>query len=466
MKKILTTILAGTLVAGAAFAADAKISLNFRSRLNAFSLMNRENDGTKTNTRDWMGWNNYQDSANDTLDIRLNSDMFGARFTVAANINGSSGSSVFNKTKEFSGWMNFNVGPGTLRLDAGNWADGYADGNYRVKKDADAQSSEGTDFEKFKLGSILGGGKGIAFVDDLTSGNGGRALGGFASYALDVTETVNLNLTVGGVQNEFDRYEEKDGQDSTITTWGSAFASRVQVKVKDVLNAEFIYKLSHAANNPLYHTFGLYVMPQVLDALTLNIGGAAEVYSGNYKEDADGNKDDYFDWGVDLRARYQVMDPLSITFYTNVSGTTLKKGRIISNGILGVNGVGKSVNGTADAPGYNKADGKDGRFADHKFKVAMWNHLTGRYKVNDLLTATLNVGLITPLSTPDTNKNSYSPEWRVTPGIQIFPDPAGKASLWAGVAISGTSWTVKQDGQPDKYSRLGVDIPVIFRVKW
>ena len=82
MKKILTTILAGTLVAGSAFAADAKITLNYRSRLNAFSLLNKDNgNGTKTNIWDWMKWaDSYQEgSTNDTLDIRLNGDMIGTK---------------------------------------------------------------------------------------------------------------------------------------------------------------------------------------------------------------------------------------------------------------------------------------------------------------------------------------------------------------------------------------------------
>ena len=102
--------------------------------------------------------------------------------------------------------MKFNVGPGVLTLDTGNWSDGYADGAYRVKKDADDQSADGIDFELFKLGSIFTGGKAINYVDDLTSGNGEKAVGGFASYAFDVTDGVNLNVTVGGVEsNGFDK---------------------------------------------------------------------------------------------------------------------------------------------------------------------------------------------------------------------------------------------------------------------
>ena len=462
MKKILTTILAGTLVAGAAFAADAKITLNFRSRLDAFAMTSHDDGDKTTTTRDWMNWDNsraYNGAGSDTFKFVLNGDRAGATFAVNINTR-NDGLFTLN---EYSGWMNFPIGPGTLTLRTGNWKDGYADGNYRVKQDVDAQNGEGIDFERFKLGSILGTAgydgktksKQLAFFDDLANGANNNFLAGFADYGLNVNDNVSVNILVGGTSSGFTLKNDKltttkldkdtnfdevvDGD--TTVRWNSAFVSRAQVKVKDVLNAELIYKLSHAKGNPLYHSFGLYVMPQVLDALTLNIGGAAEVYTG--EKDA---KKDYFDWGVDLRARYQVMDALSVTFFTNVSGTSLEGGRAISAENVGYNGK----------QGYTNMGPK----AQH-FKVAMWNNLSGRFKINDLLTATLNVGLITPLSVDDTDKNSYGPEWRVTPAVQIYA--ASNASLWAGVAISGSSWTV--DATNKDNSVLCVDIPVIFRVK-
>ena len=335
MKKILTTILAGTLVAGAAFAADAKITLNFRSRLNAFAMTSAEVGDVTNTTRDWMNWDNnqaYNGAGNDTFKFVLNGDRAGATFAV--NLATATGTGLFT-LNEYSAWMNFPIGPGTLTLRTGNWKDGYADGAYRVKKDVDAQNGEGIDFERFKLGSVFKGAQQMQFVDDLAKPANNKAIAGFADYGFNVNDNVSLNILVGGVSKDgFDKVEDKDDPtDTTTVTWNSAFASRIQVKAKNVLNAELIYKLSHATGNPLYHTFGLYVMPQVLDALTLNIGGAAEVYTG--EKDAD---KDYFDWGVDLRARYQVMDPLSITFFTNVSGTSLDAGRQISAGNVGYNG--------------------------------------------------------------------------------------------------------------------------------
>ena len=452
MKKILTTILAGTLVAGAAFAADAKISVGFRTGLDAFSLRNGKNTAeTKDKTawrddnrRDWMDWNGYAGGlAKDDLKIAMSGDMFGATLAVTAKANG--GTSPF-ELKQLSAWMKFNVGPGTLQLDAGNWGD-FVQTSFRVNKDAGIKES--LDFENSKLGSIFNV-KNINFVDDLTSGNGKTSIGGFASYGLDVAEGVNLKITVGGVQNDtFDSITEtEDNEDSTTTTWKSAFASNVLLKVKGIADVKFVYKLNHINDQNLSNTFGLYVMPQILDALTLNVGGAVGLNGVTVDSNKKTNIDDGTDWGVDLRMRYQVMDPLSITFFTNVSGTTNDDGRKIKSGIVGNNG-------------------KQGYATATPVKVAMWNHLTGQYKINDLLTASLDVGLITPLSKIEGDKSSYSPEWRVTPAVQIFPNPESNTSLWVGVAISGASWTEKADGKADvDKSSFCVDIPVIFRVKW
>jgi hypothetical protein len=189
--------------------------------------------------------------------------------------------------------------------------------------------------------------------------------------------------------------------------------------------------------------FAAYVMPKILDNLALNIGGAIE--NDNHDKDAGG----YTDWAFDLRARYQATDELSITFYTNLSGTNLDAGRNLSAGVAGHKGA-EGLAGTTI--GGNQP----------KFKTAMWNNLSARYKISDSLAATLNVGLVTPLSKADGDDNSYSPEWRITPAVQVYA--GSNASIWAGVALSGASATVKGATDTD-YSVFAVQVPVIFRVK-
>ena len=72
--------------------------------------------------------------------------------------------SGIEKLNTYNGWLAF----GSLKLGAGVWKDGLLDGNYRVKKDADAGSYERIDFEANKLGSIFKGIP-ITFIDDMVN---------------------------------------------------------------------------------------------------------------------------------------------------------------------------------------------------------------------------------------------------------------------------------------------------------
>ena len=437
MKKIIGAALLGTMAAGV-FAADAKINLNFRHRLDAFSQVKVDSDDEeeKGTVRNWMNQNGYNGPSADDFSFQLDGENAGAK--VIWEIDNEN---MRLSAKQYFGYMRFNAGPGVLTLEAGRWNNGYADDAYRVN--ADARNLEGLDFERFKLGTIFAvydekgekdktsnDIKGLTFVDDL---NFGGNVSGFASYKFNVNNDIFLNLTVGGVQKDnFDTYKDGD----TTTNWKSALASRIQFGMKNLLNAEFIYKKWA----PRYNTFALYLMPQVMDALTLNVGGAVETFSGNRSNEK------YTDWAVDLRLRYQVMDPLSVTFFTNISGTNVDKGRAIAAGIVG---------NDDDQTEYGNAWIMND--TDFKFKTVMWNQLGARYVVNDALTATFNVGLISLLKKGDGNNSPYGPEWRVVPGVEVFADK--NASIWAAVALSGAM------ADDDKGSVFAVNIPVIFRVK-
>lgn len=448
MKKIVSAALVASMVAGAAFAADAKITLNYRTKLDAFSQVSTDNDGTKTVYKEWLDWEGYDGAgkqaatnAADTFKFVLNGDRAGATFAVNINENNKDTSNQSKEYKqnegqlftlnEYSAWMKWELGEGELKIGSGNWKDGYADGAYRVKKDVDAQNAEGMDFERFKLGSILKGSNKLSFIDDLAAGGNNSALFSYADYGFQAGDAAKVNVLLGSVYNKFDTVKDDD----TTTYYDAFFVSRVQLAM-EVLNAELIFK------KPAPHVmdFGAYFMPKVVDGLTLNIGGAAEI---DNREEDDGG---YTDWAFDVRARYQATDELSITFFTNLSGTNLKAGRNLSAGVAGHKG----------------AEGLAGKFdgsTQPKFKTAMWNNLSARYKVSDLLALTLNVGLVTPLSKAENDDNSYSPEWRVTPAVQVYA--ASNASIWGGIALSGASAKVSDKDM----SVFAVQVPVIFRVK-
>ena len=448
MKKIVSAALVASMVAGAAFAVDAKITLSYRTKLDAFAYTSAKAGDVKTITKEWLDWEGYDGAgkqaatnASDSLKFVLSGDRAGATFAVNINENNKdtgNQSKTYTQNEgqlftlnEYSAWMNWELGPGVLKVGSGNWKDGYADGAYRVKKDVDAQNAEGMDFERFKLGSILKGSNKLAFVDDLAAGANNAALFSYADYGFQAGDAAKVNVLLGSVYNKFDTVVDDD----TTTYYDAFFVSRAQVAM-DVLNAELIFK------KPAPHVmdFAAYVMPKVLDGLTLNIGGAIE--NDNRDKDAGG----YTDWAFDLRARYQATSELSVTFFTNLSGTNLDAGRNISAGIAGH----KGAEGLA-----SKIDTK----TQPAFKVAMWNNLSARYKINDTLAATLNFGLVTPLSKADGDDNSYSPEWRITPAVQVYA--GSNASIWAGLALSGASAKVNDTD----YSVFALQIPVIFRVK-
>jgi len=425
MKKIVSAALVASMVAGAAFAVDAKITLNYRTKLDAFS-QTKESGAKSATTTEWLDWEGYdgagkQKATNsaDTFKFVLNGEKAGATF--AANINTNDSTYTLN---QYSAWMKWELGPGELKLESGNWKDGYVDNAYRVKKDVDSQNAEGQDFERFKLGSIFKGSKALSFVDDLAAGGNNKALFSCADYGFSTDSDMKINVLLGSVYNAFDTVVDGD----KTTYYDAFFVSRVQVKVPELLDGELIFKKPA----PHVNTFGLYVMPKVLDGLTLNVGGSMEM--DNRSKDDGG----YTDWGFDLRARYQATDELSLTLFTNLSGTNLEAGRKISAGVVGRKGA-------------------EGWATTSSFKTAMWNNLSARYAVSDLLAVTLNVGLITPLGKVSGDDEKYSPEWRVTPAVQVYA--AKNASIWGGLAISGSS--VKDADR----SVTSIQVPVIFRVK-
>ncbi len=435
MKKIVSAALVASLVAGAAFAADAKISLNHRTKLDAYSYVSKETGDNKASTTEWMDWEGYDGagaqaatSCADSFKFVLDGDNAG----VTLNINATNDTKAFAVLNQYSAWAKWALPAGSLKIEAGNWKDGYADGAYRVKKDVDAWGAEGMDFERFKLGTILYGSN-SSFVDDLTSGKGQTAESGFATYSVNATDDIDLNVTLGGTYKVFDKVADTDDATDTSTEYyDSTFVGRLQLNMKDAFKSELIFKKVA----PRYNVFALFVKPQVLDGLDMTIGGTVETYN---KKDAD-----YTALAFDFRARYQVNDQLSITTFNNYSSIDTDAGLAISAGLVGHKG----------AEGY--CLGKD---ATVKVKSAMWNELEARYKVSDLLTIMGSVGLITPLENAKDDDNDYGIEWRVTPAVQIYAN--SNAYVYTGVALSGTSTTVSDVDN----SVFAVQVPVVFRVK-
>ena len=214
-----------------------------------------------------------------------------------------------------------------------------------------------------------------------------------------------------------------------------------------LFNSELIFKKAA----PHVNVFALYFKPKMLDALDATIDGPLEIGSeGNhyysYSKASVGNKDDYKIISIDLRARYQVSPELSITTFNNISTINADDGAKLANGGL----VGRK--------------GASGWASSAAVKTVLWDCIELATRLNDTFTVMGSVGLLTPISlskTLDDAGAEYSPEWRVTPAVQVYA--ASNASIYAGVAISRTLYKLKS--ADDETSVFAVHIPVVFRVK-
>ena len=475
MKKIVSAVAIAAVAASVA-TAEVKITMNGRLRPTFFGQETTDDGTTEKTSRNWMSLDGYA-AFEDTLKFAFNNEEKTAGLTFSVNVkngNDSSSSSLAtklykyedgsvgtsekdsngkkgteiktssaanNKNGNFLTLNQFDVWStvfGTdLKLGAGSWKDGNADGAYRVKKDVDAGNAEGVDFERYKLGSAFAKAPSL-FVDDICNFNGGsNALAAYAEYPIALNDDMTLKLTAVAIKADY--WSGTD--DDTTTNHKAGFAGRAQFNVADLFNSELIVKKPVAGIT----TFAFYAMPTLLPELTATIGGSytmdstsAETWNGA--------------WDFDLRARYQVTPELSITTFNKIAGLkesddekTNKAGAKINSGIVGL-------------------AGKDGQLLDEKdITMVMWNNISARYKVNDMVTATLNLGLMNVLGTAGKSDADYGINYRVTPGAQLYLSKP--ATLWVGFSYSGATYNKGTSGAKDQ-TVTSISIPAIFRVKF
>ena len=470
MKKIVSAV-ALAAVAASLVTAEVKITMNGRLRPTVYGQTNTEGDSkgktdTKATTKNWMSLDGYA-AFEDTLKFAFNNEDKTAGLTFSVNVkNGNDASSTTvvkakavdganpekdikvsennNKTGNFLTLNQYDIWStvfGTdLKLGAGSWKDGNADGAYRVKKDVDAGNAEGIDFERFKLGSAFKSAPSV-FMDDICNFAGGsNSLAAYAEYPIALNDDMTLKLTAVAIKTPDTSLYYTGTDDDTTTNHKAGFAGRVQFNVAELFNSELILKKPVAGIT----TFAFYAMPTLLPQLTATIGGsytmdstAAETWNGA--------------WDFDLRARYQVTPELSITSFNKIAGLkesddekTNKAGAAVASGIVGLDGKGGQL-----------LSGKD-------ITMVMWNNISARYKVNDLVTATVNVGLMNVLGTAGKSDSDYGINYRVTPGAQLYLSKP--ATLWVGFSYSGAKYNAGTKDAKD-FTVSSISIPAILRVK-
>ena len=449
MKKLVSALTVGAIIAGAAFA-DVSIGLNFRQRANLLSHNFAEVD-TKASSK-ILFTDAYSGNGTDNLAIGLSGDIvsFNAQLTTDETMKDlDNGGSI--RSKSFNG----NVSLGKVQLFGGLWADGKVDGAFRNKTDIDAGNMEGMDFEFKKLGSAFKNSPSF-FVDNIVNpvDNKGESYAFGGEWKVPSPKSVKFTLKGTYITNSVSD-EKSHGKDNQLK--GHTFAGLLNARAEHV-TTELVFKYgdyNKAVDGKAVRAmaFGLYAMPVTISGLTTTIGGAGSVVDGTFT-----------DFSADLRLYYKT-GALSITSFHSYSALVdaEKSYKLLSaykNGKVDKAGN-ETTKGLADASAVG--DGKHGG-TTLKRDAILANNIMLRYKFNksfaaygfvaDMIGFGKNGGTDTGLN----KDNKAIVQLRTGLYGQAY---CGSSSVSVGVvyALHDVTKTESKD------SMATLAVPVIFRVK-
>lgn len=440
MKKIISALTLGAMVAGAAFA-DVGVTLNYRQRA---TLLSHNNEyGTTDEASKILFTDAYSGSGTDNLGIKLDGDIASFAITVVGDENTTS--KLRTKT------LGADLQVGKVGLFAGFWSDGKVKGAYRNKADVDAGNMEGMDFEFKKLGSAYAGSPSF-FVDNIVMpvnviASESYAIG--AKYNIRNFKACKLELNGVYISNET---SDEKGSASDGSLQGHSLVGLVEANT-NYGTGEFVFKYGQSKyknDDGKYAdamAFGAYLQPKIMNNLTATIGGAGSVVDG-----------DFTDWSADLRLYYK-MGALSFTSFHSYSAL-----------VDAEESIGK-LNGKKNATTKGIADnaavtnGKHGGTPVSRDSV-LTNNLMVRYKVNSKFAVYGVVADMIGLGENGGKKLADKDGKETTDAlIQL------RASAWAQFYAGGNSISVgvvyENYDVAETYgdSVQNIAIPMIFRVK-
>lgn len=366
MKKIISALTLGAMVAGAAFA-DVGLALNYRQRATLLSHTNESKSNKIEETSAIFNTDKYSGNGTDNLSITLGGDI--ASFQVVVVGDEATTSKLRTKT------LGADLHVGKVGLFAGFWSDGKVKGAYRNKSDIDAGNMEGMDFEFKKLGSAYAGSPSF-FVDNIVMPVNVTAS---ESYAIGATYNIRnfkaCKLELNGVYISNETSDEKgpiDANKDSVSSGNLQGHSLVGLVEANTAygTGEFVFKYGQSAyqNEDKKYAdamaFGAYLQPKIINNLTATIGGAGSVIDG-----------DFTDWSADLRLYYKA-GALSFTSFHSYSAIVDAeenaaklngKGNAATKGIATQKVLGDSMQHKGTAP---------------KRDAILSNNLMVRYKVN------------------------------------------------------------------------------------
>ena len=439
MKKIISALTLGAMVAGAAFA-DVGVTLNYRQRA---TLLSHNNEyGTTDEASKILFTDAYSGSGTDNLGINLGGDIASFAITVVGDENTTS--KLRTKT------LGADLQVGKVGLFAGFWSDGKVKGAYRNKSDIDAGNMEGMDFEFKKLGSAYAGSPSF-FVDNIVmpvnvTASESYAIG--AKYNIRNFKACKLELNGVYISNET---SDEKGSASDGSLQGHSLVGLVEANT-NYGTGEFVFKYGQSAyqNKDKKYAdamaFGAYLQPKIMNNLTTTIGGAGSVVDG-----------DFTDWSADLRLYYK-MGALSFTSFHSYSALVDAEENIAK------------LNGKRNATTKGIADVSSAA-GGHKGTILLrdailTNNLMVRYKVNSKFAV---YGVVADMIGLGENggKDLTDKDGKATTDALIQL----RASAWAQFYAGGNSISVgvvyENYDVAETYgdSVQNIAIPMIFRVK-
>lgn len=438
MKKIISALTLGAMVAGAAFA-DVGVTLNYRQRA---TLLSHNNEyGTTDEASKILFTDAYSGSGTDNLGINLGGDIASFAVTVVGDEN----TTAKLRTKT----LGADLQVGKVGLFAGFWSDGKVKGAYRNKADVDAGNMEGMDFEFKKLGSAYAGSPSF-FVDNIV-----MPVNVTASESYSIGAKYNIRnfkackLEVNGVYISNETSDEK-GSKSDGSLQGHSLVGLVEANT-NYGTGEFVFKYGQYKNDDGKYAdamaFGAYLQPKIMNNLTTTIGGAGSVVDG-----------DFTDWSADLRLYYKT-GALSFTSFHSYSALVDAE-----KSIAKLNGEkNATTKGIADSAAVT--NGKHGGTPVSRDSV-LTNNLMVRYKVNSKFAVYGVVADMIGLGENGGKKLADKDGKETTDAlIQL------RASAWAQFYAGGNSISVgvvyENYDVAETYgdSVQNIAIPMIFRVK-
>lgn len=422
MKKLVSALTVGAIIAGAAFA-DVSIGLNFRQRANFLS--HKFAVGEKPASSAILATDGYNGNGNDNLAIGLSGDIvsFNAQLVADQNVLGS----IRAKS------LNANVSLGKVQLFGGFWSDGKLDGTFRNKSDIDAGNMEGVDFEFKKLGSAYGKSP-SKFVDNIVmnvNGNGENyALGG--EWKVPSPKSVKFTLKGAYIANGSPSGAGASGKNSSGQLQGHTFSGLLNARAEHV-TTELVFKYGERSGKKAM-AFGLYAMPVTISGLTTTIGGAGSVIDGKFT-----------DFSADLRLNYKA-GALSISSFHSYSAI------VDADNTVDLLGNATADKGIANGEGGSKLS-RNGILS---------NNLMLRYKFNKTFAA---YGFVADMIGFGKNGKKDAGQDNATI-VQLRTGLYGQAYCGSSSISVGVVYALHDVTKAENKDAIGtLAVPVIFRVK-